>query len=283
VHGYFPFDPLREVYYRRGHAKTGSLAMVRKALTEHGFLGVKLYPPMGFRASMNARPYPPEVGKTLGGDPSADLDRALQDLYALCVELDCPILSHTYPSNEAAPHFGCRADPAFWLPVLEAHPTLRVCFAHFGRFSHCAQGNRTDGAIEESWEWTIGRFIRSHPEARVFADASYFSEVLTAKGEDRKRIVTGVRGFLKAFDPDLTRLVYGSDWIMIGQEAGYPHYIQAVARFLGEECGVSDAALHRFFSGNAPRLLGLAEGAATRDRLLRFYAAHQLDPARLPA
>jgi uncharacterized protein Usg len=63
VHGYVAFDPLREVYYRRGkeplHDRDGNptvrpLDMVREALTEYGFLGVKLYPPMGFRASRNA-------------------------------------------------------------------------------------------------------------------------------------------------------------------------------------------------------------------------------------
>jgi hypothetical protein len=48
VHGLIGFDPWRYL----DHPKTG-LAVVRKAIEEQGFVGVKIYPPMGFRASGN--------------------------------------------------------------------------------------------------------------------------------------------------------------------------------------------------------------------------------------
>jgi hypothetical protein len=134
VHGYFGFDPLREIYFResRGNERQSPLALARSALTEHGFLGIKLYPPMGFRASRNAGPYPSRIWNELGGDPSRRLDAVLQDLYRLCVELDAPILTHAYASNGANKDFELRADPAYWLPVFRSYPTLRVCLAHFG-------------------------------------------------------------------------------------------------------------------------------------------------------
>lgn len=47
VHGYFAYDPLREVYFRRGKRRENAIGMARTALVDHGFIGIKLYPPMG--------------------------------------------------------------------------------------------------------------------------------------------------------------------------------------------------------------------------------------------
>ena len=69
VHGFIGFDPLRKALYDRGKHKADEsdpLAIVRTAIEVNevpadgsatasgGFIGVKLYPPMGFQASGNA-------------------------------------------------------------------------------------------------------------------------------------------------------------------------------------------------------------------------------------
>jgi hypothetical protein len=52
IHGFAPFCPLREVAHRAGHGGEelgwSSLAFVQDAVLNHGCVGVKLYPPMGF-------------------------------------------------------------------------------------------------------------------------------------------------------------------------------------------------------------------------------------------
>jgi hypothetical protein len=60
LHGMMAFDPLRAVFWKRGasHPSFRSepfdpLALARTAMTDHGFLGLKLYPPMGFKATGN--------------------------------------------------------------------------------------------------------------------------------------------------------------------------------------------------------------------------------------
>jgi len=66
-----------------------SIHLVRVALTAQELIGVKLYPPKGFRPYGNAgQPYPRKVDR-VGPTISADLNRAPADLY---VELDTPIL-----------------------------------------------------------------------------------------------------------------------------------------------------------------------------------------------
>src|SRR5690242_5883527 len=128
IHSYVAFDPLREVYFRHGRDRISPLQLARDALANHGFVGVKLYPPMGFKPLGNSNAWPDYfrfIERDLGyatrlGD---ELDAALQNLYGLCVEIEAPVLAHAADSNGAGPHFADRADPAFWFPVFEKYPT----------------------------------------------------------------------------------------------------------------------------------------------------------------
>ena len=52
MHGFVAFDPLREV--RSTPNKPSALDIVQEAVTKRGFLGVKLYSPMGFKPMGNA-------------------------------------------------------------------------------------------------------------------------------------------------------------------------------------------------------------------------------------
>lgn len=142
VHGYVAYDPLHQVYAEMGVRPSGMsdrqwaieqretpLDIVRRALTESGFLGVKLYPPMGFRAARNGdgtMTFPDRIKADLklsSLDLGRKLDAALGKLYDLCVELDAPIMAHGGEGNEAGPGFGRRADPSFWVDVLKARPS----------------------------------------------------------------------------------------------------------------------------------------------------------------
>ena len=77
VHGYVAFDPLRQVLFDRGvHTDFDPLGLARTALRDEGFMGVKLYPPMGFKASGNrddrCQTYPDSLvfDKLLEGQPA---------------------------------------------------------------------------------------------------------------------------------------------------------------------------------------------------------------------
>ncbi|AIC29523.1 amidohydrolase 2 protein (plasmid) [Rhizobium etli bv. mimosae str. IE4771] len=283
VHGYMGFDPLREVAFRKGKSRVSSLATAHSALMKHGLLGIKLYPPMGFRPTGNQPPYPERTVKSLGFDPSEELDAALRDLYKLCVDVDAPILAHGYSSNGSGPDYAKRGDPAYWIPVFKEFPKLRVCIAHFGRFSARSAGREGMPLPDGSWEWRLGEFIKENPGRNVVADISYFSEVLSAGSKERDFLAKSFNKWLEKFDSGCDHIVYGSDWIMLGKEAGYSHYIESVNAFLRTDCGLSDDICDKIFRRNALRFLPLERGSMGRERLLAYYRTNGLDESRLPS
>ncbi|MBB4232648.1 amidohydrolase family protein [Rhizobium mongolense] len=283
VHGYMGFDPLREVAFRANKTKLSSLTTAREALEDHGFIGVKLYPPMGFRPSGNKPPYPKRTVDALGFYPDKELDGVLKDLYKLCVDLDAPILAHGYSSNGSGPNYEKRGDPAFWIPVFREFPSLRVCIAHFGRFDARSSGREDLQLPEGSWEWRLGEYIKANTQRNVVADISYLSEVLTAKPKQRAFIATSFKRWISEFDPGCDHILYGSDWIMLGKEAGYDYYIASINAFLRNDCGLSDDTCDKIFRRNALRFLPLERGSRGRNRLLSYYRKNGLDASRLPS
>lgn len=275
------FDPLREVAFRAGtEGSFSSLEIVRKALAESGFAGVKLYPPMGFRASGNRGPYPRRTLTKLGFDPSQRLDETLDDLYRLCTELDAPIMAHGAASNGAGEQYDTRADPAYWIPVFEKYPELRVCLAHFGEFDKKSHGQRRP-LPDSSWEWVLGRYIKAHPKRPVFVDISYMSEALSSEIE-RTNLANNLKAWVQRFDPKLRHIIYGSDWIMVGKERGYENYLSAVASFLEDNCDFDEGARERILYSNALRFLPIQRLSKGRQRLVSWYVANGIAPRRLP-
>jgi predicted TIM-barrel fold metal-dependent hydrolase len=287
VHGYVAYDPLRQVKFDRNiERRENPLGLVRQALTEYGFLGVKLYPPMGFRASGNeekpAQRYPEPVDALLHGRVGADLNLALEKLYDLCSELNAPILAHAGASNGAGPGYEQRADPAYWLPVFAKYPRLHVCLAHFGGFDTVSAARAGRPLPQSSWDWVFGDYIRENPQAPVYADISYFAEIVGKTDVELKAYADLLRSFLAANDPECRHLVFGSDWIMLGLDASDRSYAARVHHFFKSHCGFDDAMLRRLFFENGVRYLGLNPGGGSRQRLQEFYRENGMSLARLP-
>jgi len=286
IHGYVCYDPLAQVYFRRGFKDyRDQLALIKSAVEDHGFIGVKLYPPMGFKPLRNERGqlYPKPILDELGSRLSEDLNEAMDQLFNLCTQLDIPVLAHAAASNSAGPKYSDRGDPAFWLPVFAKYPKLRLCLAHFGRFSYRSAAAPPGSSLpESSWEWTLGRHIRRNPDNRLYADLSYLTEVQTQDKLDRQTVGRQLRQYVSEFDPKLDRLVFGSDWIMLGKEPRSAEYAVDVIAFLKSEVGIkSQTTMDRVMRFNAVRFLGLAPGNQTRERLVSFYKRYELDDRRL--
>jgi predicted TIM-barrel fold metal-dependent hydrolase len=283
THGFVGFDPLRQAIHDKGVGafSAGPLAIVQRAIERGGFIGVKLYPPMGFRPIDNAglgADFPDHVKARLGVAPGAALDRALAKLYEWCAAKNAPIMAHAVASNEAGPGYGLRANPKYWAMVLEKYPTLRINMAHFGGFREIGDPPKLDA----TWEWTIGRMFARTPPSNAFADLSYYSEMLGDTGDRRKALLAHLASFRKAFPASADHLIFGSDWTMVGREAGFTPkrrnigYVDLVGEFLGE-AGYSDADIDKIMFANAVRFLGLAPADrqnGTRGRLEAFYASH---------
>lgn len=308
VHGYVGFDPLRQVAWEAGTFKAyDPLALVRRAIREEGFVGVKLYSPMGFRPMGNSDPcqtYPDiDSVNELLGKPGADpatqncsprpadgsrrlgelLDGAMAKLFDTCVTEGASILAHTNDSNGAAQDFSKRADPAYWLPVLQKWPKLRVGLAHFGSFTARSVGSPADAGLPQaSWEWTVGRFMKKNPQAPVYYDISYLVEMVGLAKPDYDRYAGTLRAWVSEFDPDCRHLMFGTDWTMLGLDPAYEGYTTRVYDFFKNVIGLDKARLDRLFWGNAATFLGLQDNGAGRERLLQFYTRNGLPESRLP-
>lgn len=257
-HGFLAFDPLRELQDPSGGG--GTLATAKEAVQRHGFIGVKVYPPMGFRPLGNAELWP-------AGDPRRGLDEPLRRLYRWCQQERVPILAHCNDSNGAEQDFGVRAAPEHWARVLEEFGDLQVCLGHFGGVEGLSNDPTT------SWAWQIGALMERYPF--VYGDTSFHRVALDATDAERRAYLNGLARLFDAHPQARTRLVYGTDWQMILIAKGHSDYFGRYRREIQGRFGADVAS--DFTERNARRLLGLdSTGTGTRSRLERFYSRRSM-------
>ncbi|HDO52344.1 MAG TPA: hypothetical protein ENH05_06360, partial [Rhizobiales bacterium] len=309
-HGFVSFCPWRQVSDLHHNATVGAgsprrmqtaLETVQDAILNRGFVGVKLYPPMGFaplgNAALPAEAFPPALANTpYEQDFGALLDEALLGLYRFCVAHDVPVMAHTAPSNGAGAFtnsagekigYGARAHPAGWRKVLEQPglSALKLNLAHFG-------GSR-ETAERRKWRTGIGALMDAYPN--IYTDLAHYPEMLmdafTGTGQRcgaaaqaldpiRKGFLAGEAGARRA-----RRMLYGSDWSMLSKEFYYADYLPVVAHMYRRKIyGVGQGAernAQAFLSHNAAEFLGLRAGDKARARLEAWYSRHGLDAAPL--
>lgn len=188
------FDPLRHAFFvqrKKAGLAVGlsPLEIVQRAI-DNGFIGVKLYPPMGFRPFNNNHiPLPSYVTdreKGLGGDAGIAIHAALYELYAWCESKQVPIMAHANNSNESHSAYGARASPDNWRKLIESnrYRNLRINLGHFGGFEeYFFNPIGPEKKIEETWEWKVLQIWKTFPQTPLYADISYFNEILPLKFE----------------------------------------------------------------------------------------------------
>lgn len=296
VHGYAPYDPLRHAMMLAGKPvidpPADPLALLREAVASHGFIGAKLYPPMGFRAARNAGSgdrYPRRIEEAFGGPDrvASALDAALDLFWNEAKALGISVMAHGSWSNQGGCGFGRRADPYAWLPLFESRRDVPVMLAHFGGFSTpTADPDAQAGAgkelpFERSWEGTLARYIRRFPGAPIFGDISFLSEIWDPVARDLA--LRRLRAYCE-FDPRCEHLVFGSDWIMLGLDKHWddrPGYATSIMAFL-RKAGITGEKLENVMVNNALRFLELGPGQPNRRRVETFHAANPAKLARIP-
>lgn len=300
-HGIVSFCPWRQVDDLMNGRSPTALDLVKDAVLNRGFVGVKLYPPMGFRPLGNVdlprEAFPTWISGTGYGDRFGPLiDEALISLYRFCVKHDVPVMAHCSPSNAAGfwvqsrrkrRSYAERAHPDGWKRVL-ASPgleTLRLNLAHFGY--------AVQQPVTQAWRKVIGTLMDRYPN--VYADLSHYPELVldnyTGSGQHCREAAEVLeplrRNFLKrpAGDERVRRLLYGSDWAMLSKEFYYADYLGVTAHMYRRKIyGMGGGARRNaraFLSGNAIRFYGLRRGDKARERLEAWYTRHGLDAGSL--
>ena len=165
IHGFVPFDPLRQAIYDKigGPAVDPPFAIVENAIMLQGFIGVNFIPRWGFAPrTMSARATTSHVrcdlkgspgydeacsgrghgNDGLGNEPGALLDAALMKLFDWCAAKNVPIMAHT-----KIPTAPGRA--------MERGPTQSIGNRCSGNFQPCALILRIS-AVSTKRSWMAG-------------------------------------------------------------------------------------------------------------------------------
>ncbi len=267
IHPFIAFNPER---VRRN--KEEEFEIIKNALENDGFIGIKLYSPLGYKpVNNNISESSIELSKN-SREHGAQYDEILKELFIYCSEHKIPITTHCN-SNGANAYSGSGnlAHPKYWEEVLdkEKFKDLKINFAHFGGDERLLN-HRTDDANGGNWALKITQLMREHKN--IYADLSYQPMILSSKKEDYvEELVSRCEDF-----PELKkRLMYGSDWHMLATTKHYENYLHEFQKIFNDNFFLQER--EDFFSNNAINFLGLNHGGKTRDRLLDFYSNNHID------
>lgn len=138
IHPFVGVHPWRQVRSERTKDVETVLDLVRLTIEKYGFVGVKLYPPMGFEPNGNTETTFDRVTAMTAAD-AAEVDQALRKLYHYCSDNDVPVTAHCNHSNGAHESY----HPASWACVVEEFSSLRLHLRHFGGASEFRDKERT--------------------------------------------------------------------------------------------------------------------------------------------
>jgi predicted TIM-barrel fold metal-dependent hydrolase len=169
--------------------------IMETALSGRGFVGVKLYPSLGFAIDS------PEMDK----------------VYGYCEERGVPLLMHCteggfYYSNATRRN----SDPSRWKAILGRHPNLKICFGHFGGAKYLSSPQIPDPC----WTRTILDLMERF--AGVYADISYHSEPM-AGGDAEKHYFANISKLLGS-DVYRRRILFGTDFFLVRQRLTEKNY-----------------------------------------------------------
>lgn len=199
-------------------------AAMEQAIESLGFVGVKLYPSLGYEVETPA----------------------IRAVLKYCVDNDVPVLAHCtsggFFKSETAREY---CNPAHWRDLLTDFPDLRISFAHFGGWGGFS------GQIAEQHAWAQVILELMHAHAGVYADLSFHVEMMRG-GQAQDHYLVSLRNLL-ADDVLGSRIIFGTDAWLVQMQVTDEAYWKFFRMYLNEE-------EFRKISYDAPRaFLGLPD------------------------
>jgi hypothetical protein len=183
VHAFGPYCPLRELETGGGVRGQDGQAMVclKDAIMNRGFIGVKLYPPMGFAPYGNAKlqhdkpdiwqkSWLPATAKR--PDFGERLDGALDLLYEWCEKENVPVMAHTTASPTQWTKTLKSSRPIYLGKAVKKHSDLRVNFGHIGGNPENQGAPRGQGFVD------LMSPDQKPPAVNAYADLAYFFDAV---------------------------------------------------------------------------------------------------------
>ncbi|MBN1998153.1 amidohydrolase family protein [candidate division KSB1 bacterium] len=286
IHPFVPFDPDRELAKRHNKKDPGdkpetfgSLSLVKDAIENKGFIGVKLYNAMGYAPLGNADPefvkkrenniYFHDSRYKFDGEK---YDQVLMELYDYCIENDVPITTHcgmdgveSFP--DASEVFGVAK---LWEKVLDIpkYSNLRLNLAHFG-WKYDKDWKDPDGWVED-----ICKMMDKYKN--LYTDLALYR--IFSSGP-RKKFINSISKMCAEYPVVKQRMMYGTDWHVSKRAQNFNKVFSDFKSALSsEKVGFTQAELDAFFGGNAFKFLGLEPGEKNHRRLKQFYQKKGIQP-----
>ncbi|WP_432877208.1 amidohydrolase family protein [Kribbella sp. CA-245084] len=263
IHPFVGFDPRHEVRARQAHDIDTPLAVVKDAIRRFGFVGVKVYPPMGFRPLKNVA-----VGDVTA-EEAATLNEVLDEFYKWCVEEHVPITAHCNNSQYASEIYknAGLAGPGGWIDVLEKYDSLHLDLdlGHFGG-AHAVEQ-------PDAWIWQIAN-------AAARFDHLY-ADVGDHKTHDRALSGPYLDRLHDMFNRPATkvmrdRLMYGTDWFMLAIYPDWDRFFTTYRDLYRDKLGAGPT--NDFLGTNALHFLGFGDPTNQNNRRLwEWYAKYAAD------
>ncbi len=233
------FDP-----HRTSEDPRNNYEEVQRRIIAGEAIGVKLYPPMGFRPIGNTTPH---------------IDDRLNELYRFCVEYEVPIVAHCSPANAVV---GSENDarPCNWRKVLDDHPGLRLNLAHVG-------GLGSNGWAEEA----IG-VIADYQDGPSIVTADISNHDIASEADIRAFLClleSSARAVSAEPSRVLSRLAFGSDYWFLHMHARPKRFLEKYRKLIASHFKTQPALIDSIFGGTALDFLGLnVSGNRNRARLM---------------
>ncbi len=176
--------------------------------------------------------------------------------------------SNMTPTSEANSTYEAKQ----WRPVVEEFSTLRINLAHFGGVSTTFLPAFKAGEPTPEQD-EIGELMGL---GRVYSDIA--DETLVTSPAEREELAKAIRAYYERFPEAHSRLMYGSDWIMLGFEfAEFPNYLGGWF----EQFQLVGRDQDAFFGQNALDFMGVTQpDSLSSQRLTAFY--EELTVGELP-
>lgn len=252
----FAYNPWADI--KSGGA---NLRLLTEAVEKHGFIGAKIYPPVGFLPTGNEVRIP-------GLDPK-ELNAALKRFFLECNRLAIPVMAHANSTQGRDYEADQNSRPDVWRALIdEMAKDGKVPLLNLGHFG----GNGGDGVNGASNDWPVrfAELMRGNGGEGIYGDIGKWSDLRDCRigGKGCKPALDRLAEAKHAFPSLDRRLMYGSDWFMMIKEADWKRWPEDIASAMR----ATDFDLDRLFHRNAMECFGLLPGGANRGRLETFFA-----------
>ncbi|MGJ9418703.1 hypothetical protein ACHAC9_13190 [Massilia sp. CMS3.1] len=226
------------------------LADVLDALANKGFIGVKIYPPVGFYPYGNV-----EFGKGHGKDfmmTARQFDEHMLSLFRECGKLGAPVMAHANKSMGRSKAWDNGNKPEGWIALAKQmaldQQTPIVNLGHFAG----------DEKFDDDWQPKYASLLTDPGTSKMYADLGNWKHLRGCTADSGCAALERLKATIASYPGVEKKLMYGSDWFMMIKSSNWQDYAGDLARAL------SDMNLDALFYDNAVNCYGLVPGGMRR-------------------